>query len=48
MNMFIDVPGVYLRNQFVDFRKSINGLAAIVESKLELLVPSGAMFVFCN
>ncbi|WP_350608447.1 IS66 family insertion sequence element accessory protein TnpB, partial [Pseudoalteromonas sp. MER144-MNA-CIBAN-0113] len=34
--MFIDVPDVYLCNQFVDFRKSINGLAAIVESELEL------------
>jgi transposase len=48
MNMFIDVPDVYLCNQFVDFRKSINGLAAIVESELELSVLSGAVFVFCN
>ena len=48
MNMFIDVPDVYLCNQFVDFRKSINGLAAIVENELELSVLSGAVFVFCN
>jgi transposase len=48
MKMFVDVPEVYLCNQFVDFRKSINGLAAIVESELELPVLSGAVFVFCN
>lgn len=48
MKMFVDVPEVYLCNQFVDFRKSINGLAAIVESELELSVLSGAVFVFCN
>lgn len=48
MKMFVDVPEVYLCSQFVDFRKSINGLAAIVESELELSVLSGAVFVFCN
>ncbi len=48
MKMFIDVPDVYLHRQFVDFRKSINGLAALVESELELPVISGALFVFCN
>ena len=48
MNMFVNVPEVYLCNQFVDFRKSINGLAAIVEAELELSVLSGAVFVFCN
>lgn len=48
MKMFVDVPEVYLCSQFVDFRKSINGLAAIVESELELSVLSGAVFVFSN
>lgn len=48
MKMFVDVPEVYLCNQFVDFRKSINGLSAIVEGELELSVLSGAVFVFCN
>lgn len=48
MKMFVDVPEVYLCSQFVDFRKSINGLAAIVEGELELSVLSGAVFVFCN
>ncbi|MDO6721615.1 IS66 family insertion sequence element accessory protein TnpB [Psychrosphaera sp. 1_MG-2023] len=46
--MFVDVPEIYLCSQFVDFRKSINGLAAIVESELELSVLTGAVFVFCN
>ena len=48
MNMFVNVPEIYLCSQFVDFRKSINGLAAIVEVELELSVLSGAVFVFCN
>ena len=48
MTMFVDVPSVSLCRQFVDFRKSINGLAAIVEAELELSVLSGTVFVFCN
>jgi transposase len=48
MKMFVDVPEVYLYSQFVDFRKSINGLTAIVEAELELSVLSGTVFVFCN
>ena len=43
-----DVPSVYLHRDFVDFRKSINGLASIVETELELPVMNGALFVFCN
>lgn len=46
--MFVDVPTVYLCADVVDFRKSINGLAALVEVGLELPVLSGALFVFCN
>ena len=30
MKMFVDVPTVYLCADVVDFRKSINGLAALV------------------
>ena len=48
MKMFMAVPDVYLHRQFVDFRKSINGLAALVESELALSAMSGALFVFCN
>ena len=36
MRMFVDVPSVYLCADAVDFRKSINGLAALVEAELEL------------
>mgnify|MGYP000503245426 CR=1 FL=1 len=43
-----DLPQVYLHRDFVDFRKSINGLANIVEAELELPIMSGALFVFCN
>ena len=39
---------VYLYAGKVDMRKSINGLAAIVEQELELNPMSPALFVFCN
>jgi transposase len=39
---------VYLHRDPVDFRKSINGLASIVESGMALSALSGALFVFCN
>ena len=48
MKMFVDVPAVYLCVDAVDFRKSINGLAALVETELELPVFNSTLFVFCN
>ena len=48
MKLFVDPPQVYLHRDFVDFRKSINGLAAIVEADMALPLMSGALFVFCN
>ncbi|MCL1115624.1 IS66 family insertion sequence element accessory protein TnpB [Shewanella basaltis] len=42
------MPTVYLCADVVDYRKSMNGLAALVEAELELPVLSGALFVFCN
>ena len=48
MKLFVDPPRVYLHRDFVDFRKSINGLAAIVEADMSLPLMSGALFVFCN
>mgnify|MGYP000108318932 CR=1 FL=1 len=48
MKMFVEPSNIYLHRQFVDFRKSINGLSAIVESELELPTMSGALFIFCN
>jgi transposase len=48
MLMFQQLPCVYLHREPVDFRKSINGLAIIVEQQLSLQVTDGSVFVFCN
>lgn len=39
---------VFLHRKPVDFRKSINGLSAIVEQELQQDVFAGQIFVFCN
>ena len=39
---------VYLSCSSTDMRKSINGLAAIVQGSFELDPFKGALFVFCN
>jgi transposase len=41
-------PVVYLHRDYVDFRKSINGLSIIVEQQMDLSPFSNAVFVFCN
>lgn len=46
--MFSDVPEVFLYRDFVDFRKSINGLSLIVEQKMQVSPLTGSVFVFCN
>ncbi|WP_237388262.1 IS66 family insertion sequence element accessory protein TnpB [Xenorhabdus sp. Sc-CR9] len=48
MKMFVDVPEVYLCRPFIDFRKSINGLAVWVELEMQLLPTQTALFLFCN
>ena len=48
MKMFVEPPAIYLYKQPVDFRKSINGLSAIVEAEMDRSPFSGAVFVFCN
>lgn len=48
MRMFEEAPAVYLHREAVDIRKSINGLAAIVETAMGLSSLSGAVYVFCN
>ena len=48
MYMFVEPQAVYLHRRPVDFRKSINGLSALVEQSMQLPVFSGALFVFCN
>ena len=39
---------VYLHKDPVDFRKSINGLAILVEAEMELNPFEKALFAFCN
>lgn len=48
MKMFVEPPAIYLYKQPVDFRKSINGLSAIVEAEMDRSPFSGTVFVFCN
>jgi transposase len=48
MKMFVEPDDIYLHASAVDFRKSINGLLAIVENELALDAFSGASFIFCN
>ena len=39
---------IYLSTNVTDMRKSINGLAAIVQNDFDLDLYSDALFVFCN
>ncbi|WP_160648318.1 transposase [Photobacterium alginatilyticum] len=43
MKGVISPPVIYLYREFVDFRKFINGLAALVESETDLALNSGAL-----
>jgi transposase len=43
-----DLPAVYLCRGFVDFRKGMNGLAVLVEERLQQDPFSEQLFVFCN
>ena len=43
-----NIDSVLLHRQPVDFRKSINGLAAIVEQEIAEFAMSGKVFAFCN
>ncbi len=38
----------YIHRASVDMRKSINGLAAIVEAEMKLDLKSSSLFIFCN
>jgi transposase len=48
MKMFVQPSAVYLHRDPVDFRKQIDGLAAIVELTMKESLSSGALFVFCS
>ncbi len=39
---------IFVCSQSVDFRKGIDGLAAVCRNKLEMDPLEGALFVFCN
>ncbi|WP_198678747.1 hypothetical protein [Pseudidiomarina insulisalsae] len=39
MKMFVELSAINLYKQPVDFRKSTNGLSAIAEAEMELLLP---------
>lgn len=48
MRCFIDPPAVFLYRPVVDFRKSINGLALIVDQELGLDPYNSALYLFSN
>ena len=48
MKRMLTAPDIYLYRECVDFRKSINGLAAIIENDTDLLLGTGALFLFTN
>ena len=48
MRQWVNPTAIYLYQQTVDFRKSINGLSAIVMAECDLDCQSGALFLFCN
>lgn len=48
MKMFTEVPEVFLYRDFVDFRKSINGLSLIVEQQMQISPFNGSVYVFCS
>lgn len=48
MKRMLSVPNVYLYREVVDFSKSINGLAAIIEAETDLPLGTGALFLFTN
>ncbi|PSU34915.1 IS66 family insertion sequence element accessory protein TnpB [Photobacterium lutimaris] len=48
MKGLINPPAIYFYREFLDFLKSINGLAALVESETDLSLDSGALFLLTN
>lgn len=48
MKMFVKPKRTYLHRDTVDFRKSIDGLVAIVEGEFERDAYTAALFLFCN
>ena len=48
MHVGYQVGPIFMYRDHVDFRKSIDGLSAIVEMELQMNIFSGALFLFIN
>jgi len=48
VNWFNDLPRIYLHREYVDFRKAVNGLSAVVEQDCSMTPFDGSLYVFCN
>jgi transposase len=48
MKAVSEFANIYLCREFVDLRKSINGLSVIVAADLSLDLKASALFIFCN
>ena len=43
-----EIKNIYVSKQFLDMRKSIDGLALIVSSQFNMNVLDHSLFIFCN
>ena len=48
MNWFSDLPKIYLHREYVDFRKAVNGLSAVIEQDCAMNPFDESLYVFCN
>jgi transposase len=48
MKSIMEFDHFYIHRSFVDMRKSINGLSAVVEAEMKLDLKSRSLFIFCN
>jgi len=44
----VDFENLYLHRAFVDMRKNIYGLSALVQNEMKLDLKSRSLFIFCN
>lgn len=48
MRAVSEFANIYICREFVDFRKNITGLSAIVQTELNLDLRTSSLFIFCN
>lgn len=48
MRSIFEFESLYIHRDPVDMRKSINGLSAIVQEDMGLVLNQSALFIFCN